>query len=311
VIATIALFTSPWTIAIAGVGAAIGGLILAYDQFSGKTETIADEAVQAWDSIKNTAVTAYGGIVAAISKGDIAGAFEIAWVGIKIVWNEGLLFLTKQWNKFKGIFVDGWHDMVAGIKIGFWEAIAWVMKQFSRAVTFITRNAARLLDAVGLKDSAAAVRSVVGFSDEEINAGRDAITNEIRERRKARQKASDEGRAADVKELTDTIDKLNEELHFLVAVAKDDGTVQGNPMIGAGIATFLQQIADNAFLWHNKEIPNTLGKAIRGSFGSRDYQGAFGIASAEKVQKDQLDTQKQMLEQLQGIHGKVGKPVFE
>lgn len=312
-LAVVGILTSPFIAATAAVGVAIGGLILAYDQFSGKTETIADQAVQAWDSIKYTAVTAYGGIVAEISKGDIAGAFEIAWVAIKIVWNEGLLFLTKQWNKFKEVFVDGWHDIGAGIKIAFWEAIAWIMRQFSKAVTFITRNAAKLLDAVGLKDSAKAVRAVVGFTDEEINAGRDSITGEIRKRRAERQKAADESRMADVKALEASIDALNEELHFLVALAEDDGSVQGNPMIGAALGTFLQQIQEHSFLWHNKgkELENTLGQAVRGAFGSRNYQGAFGIASANKIQKDQLDTQKGMLDELVRIEAKVGKPVFD
>lgn len=313
IIGVIGLMTSPFLLAITGITTAIGGLILAHDQFSGKSETIADEAVQAWDSIKNTAILSYEGIVAAISKGDLSTAFEIAWTGIKLVWNEGLLFLTKQWNKFKGVFVDGWHDMVAGIKIAFWEAIAWVMRQFSKAVTFVTKNAADLLDAVGATDTARAVRSVTGFTDEEINAGRDAIINEIKARRAERQKASDEARAADVKDLTITIDALTEKLHSLVAIAKDDGRVEGNPLIGPALGTFLRQIQEHGFLWHNqgKEIQNTLGKAVRGAFSSRNYQGAFGIASAEKIQKDQLNTQKDMKDLLASIDGKVGRPVFD
>ena len=56
---------------------------------------------------------------------------------------------------------------------------------------------------------------------------------------------------------------------------------------------------------------NARATSIRTIFALVSRPFAFGIASAEKIQKKQLDTQEAMLEQLQGIHGKVGKPVFE
>lgn len=63
--------------------------------------------------------TAFGGIVAAVQKGDFQGAFEIVMTSLELAWAKTVKFLTEEWNKFKGVFVDGWDKLASAAIVAF------------------------------------------------------------------------------------------------------------------------------------------------------------------------------------------------
>jgi hypothetical protein len=70
------------------------------------------------ESIKN----AFGGIAEALKKGDLKTAMEIAWLGIRLVWETGVGFLEKIWVKFKFAFLRVFSEMRTGAEV-VWETI--------------------------------------------------------------------------------------------------------------------------------------------------------------------------------------------
>jgi len=63
--------------------------------------------------------TAFGGIVAAVQKGDFQGAFEIVMTSLELAWAKTVKFLTEEWGKFKGVFVDGWDKLASAAIVAF------------------------------------------------------------------------------------------------------------------------------------------------------------------------------------------------
>lgn len=55
---------------------------------------------------------------------------------------KAVLWWTETWNAFKGSFVDRWHDIVAGVKLMFWDLTVWIARTFSGAIEKLFRAAA-------------------------------------------------------------------------------------------------------------------------------------------------------------------------
>lgn len=112
IVAGIAAFVvSPWGLATA----AVAGLSYAF-----LTLTESGRGVLAWargglaDAF-GTARAAWGGLANALKKGDLEGALEIATTSLELVWAGTIARMEKAWNGFKAYFVDGWHDLTAGL----------------------------------------------------------------------------------------------------------------------------------------------------------------------------------------------------
>ena len=54
--------------------------------------------------LKDVALTAWNAISTAIASGDISAAMNVAWTTIKMLWQEGIGWLTGKWIAFKGWF---------------------------------------------------------------------------------------------------------------------------------------------------------------------------------------------------------------
>lgn len=77
---------------------AIGGVVSsAPGALSGMWSRIKGDALPTLLGIKDTAVSAFGGISAAIQAGDIPAAMSILWSGLKAVWAEGFGYLRMKW----------------------------------------------------------------------------------------------------------------------------------------------------------------------------------------------------------------------
>lgn len=81
----------------------------------------------------------WGGIVAAISKGDLQTAGEIALTTLELLWAKTFAQLTRTWNDFKGLVVDGWHHLTDGFPV----------EQIRRDLADLGTELIRLQDLVG------------------------------------------------------------------------------------------------------------------------------------------------------------------
>lgn len=111
VLGTLAAILSPFGL----VAAAVAGLTYAFftmtDTGRDAASAIRGDLTRAFDTAKSAA----GGIAAALQKGDLAGAAEIATTAIELLWAGLMLRMEKAWADFKGVFVEGWHDAVGGL----------------------------------------------------------------------------------------------------------------------------------------------------------------------------------------------------
>lgn len=119
------------TAAIVGLGA----VLLTTTESGGK--------VLAWLSekfglLKDTAITAFEGIAAALSAGDIRQAGEILWAALNVLWTAGTAELQKVWIGFQRLFTSVAADAVKAVMeifnisvediVSAWSALetAWV-----------------------------------------------------------------------------------------------------------------------------------------------------------------------------------------
>jgi hypothetical protein len=89
--------------------------------------------------VAGTVAESWGGIVAAISKGDLQTAGEIALTILELLWAKTFAQLTRTWNEFKGIVVDGWHHLTDGFPV----------EQIRRDLADLGTELIRLQDLVG------------------------------------------------------------------------------------------------------------------------------------------------------------------
>jgi hypothetical protein len=167
-------------------------------------------------SFADTAKTAWGGIVDAVTAGDLELAAKIALAAVSLEWAKAVLWWTEQWNAFKGVFVDGWHDAVAGLKLMFWDFTAWIARTFAGAIEKLFQAAAWVADKVGLDDLARDLRENFDFSDANINRNRDRIKAQILDDRLRRQRDADAARKADAAGAADDVRRAADDLRGLV-----------------------------------------------------------------------------------------------
>ncbi len=212
------------------VVAAVAGLgyLFATQTESGMRMTSAIAA--GFQSLAETATTAWGGIVDAVVAGDLELAARIALAGIGVEWAKAVLWWTEKWNAFKGVFVDGWRDVVAGVKLMFWDLTAWIARTFSGAIEKLFRAAAWAAGKLGLDDLSKRLREDFDFSDANINRNRDRIKGQILDDRRARQQDADAARMADASGARDDLARAAENLRAAVDEAARKRAALGERM---------------------------------------------------------------------------------
>jgi predicted outer membrane protein len=101
--------------------AAVGGIAAVF-----LTQTEAGRAFVAdtragFEDFAATAKEAWGGVSAALAKGDLGQAARVGLSFVSLEWAKATLFWTEVWNKFKASVVDGWRDLVTMIAGGWAE----------------------------------------------------------------------------------------------------------------------------------------------------------------------------------------------
>lgn len=117
-----------------GVGAIVGSIGFVILDSIGVIERFG----QVWRELKDTAVTAVGGIVDALKAGRLELAAKIAWVGVKLVWKQGIAFIKEAFIRF----------------------YQWLVHHAVRVVTEITGIFREIVDADFLREIDAMAKTV-------------------------------------------------------------------------------------------------------------------------------------------------------
>src|SRR5579885_1310324 len=170
--AAIGFLLSPIGLVVAAVGGIAAAVLFATDEGNKALESLG----QGFEQLLGAAGTAWQGIKDAIASGDLAGAMEVAWLGIQVVWETGIAALSKAWRNFKSFFVelfwgavyavarafntawtsievafwavvnalaDGWDAFVYGLTVAFNEFVAFFRRAWARVRNLFNRQAAQ------------------------------------------------------------------------------------------------------------------------------------------------------------------------
>jgi hypothetical protein len=108
------------------------GSIVTSEQ-AANAERAGDAISRAWIAAKNTFMMVGAAILPSVEMiekytmkiveffqavRDAMNNTDVIWADMKVKFAEAMLYLTTEWNIFKGHFVDGWHDALKQIKLG-------------------------------------------------------------------------------------------------------------------------------------------------------------------------------------------------
>jgi hypothetical protein len=297
-VAIISVVFSPFMLKIVAITAAIAGIIYVFTEFTSAGNDLKNSLVTAFHGIVETFQVAFGGILDALKKGDLALAGKIAMVGLQAAWQEGIMFLTDVWIKFKGFFVDVFRDAVAAIRTIWTNVYAWLMDKTVWVIGKILENIGAVTDTFGITDDlekqAQDMRRVAREDVERERADRE---KEIAKERAKQQAESDAFRASQRQEAMNKLNALKIELAGLAkqaAAPKEDAI---------GIRMKEEEI--------KRKDMERLGDSVRGLFTSADYKGALGLGKANDYAKKAYEVQKEALKQLVQINQKLDPVKFE
>lgn len=103
---------------------------------------------EAWQFVKDTVGTGAEGIKAALSLGDVVGAFRISVATIKVLWRGLVVALTGAWDAFKEVIVDGWEEANGGLKLAFNDLRHSVQQVFNALAVFVSDMFASIIRGV-------------------------------------------------------------------------------------------------------------------------------------------------------------------
>lgn len=81
-----------------------------------------------------------GGIVDALAAGDIALAARVLWAGMKVAWETGIAPLLDLWNAFRFALERTAVNAFAGIKKACISVTTWMWKNFPEVTVFIAKT---------------------------------------------------------------------------------------------------------------------------------------------------------------------------
>lgn len=170
-----------------------------------------------FDDITATFNQAWGGIVDAVKAGNLALAGEIGMAGLKVVWQQGIIFLTKLWRDFAGYFVFLWYDSVtavalifnsvwSGLERAWFESFSLISTAWGYTVDFMAKTFSKAIgkmavgwagfEAIMKGGGPAAVGAAMGKATAEIDKQVEDIIKKIDEERVASNKQIEKDRQA-------------------------------------------------------------------------------------------------------------------
>lgn len=312
---------TPMAAMIAGV-TVLGAVIVTQTQSGQAALGLLGDGFQ---TLKDDAVDAWGGIADALAAGDIGLAAKIVWATLKLEWERGTSFLLNIWDTsiagLAQLFATTWF----GIQEVFWTVVnsiadAWdslvggITKLWNNAVGAIAGKLASLLELLGIADEGLTLTV-----EQQTTSDNQAVDD----RRAQRSQARDQGVAsleADrqsvlqgiTQDLTDKlterdggVDKARAELDSALAEARQQRTKVNERMSGTGDANLPTPDASttdlpdlSALTDQLARMPETLDVAaqkldVTGSFNSAAIgQLGVGDSTSERTAKASEETAK-------------------
>jgi len=277
--------------AIAGIGALFVTQTKAGQEF-------ATDTGRSFQNIADTAKHAWGGIAAAIQKGDLETAAQIALTTLRLAWAETILYLTEKWVWFKKTFRDGWADLGTGISL-IWndltsalaKALAWVLDKalwlFRNTIGLIFDGLAWAARKLGATDTAKTLAEIGNLRFDSPDVQRVIEEDRVRKRDQILADAAKAQRERDLfraKQIADAqadVFGIRAELNRLIAKAHEQPGGAGVPAAGPGESTSKPGGIDHL---------GALGTAAKGLFNAPNWKQALGIG--DKVNEKQLTEAK-------------------
>lgn len=288
----LAVVFSPIGLGVAAIAVALTMLVALAAQtktFWEGLEAGADIASTVWGGFLDVFQRTWSGIKDALAAGDIKLAFKIGVAGLDVIWKGFLLGLQVGWNTFKGIFVDGWHDIIKQLSHAWVDFEAFLTQRLYGLV-------GQIADAVGDSDRSGAAATMKQEAERARQLGHKEIDDMARRAEADRKAARAAGIFAAAAELAAA--KLELEALQREAAAKKFGQI-GMALAFAGLGVMTaqdrrrQQAAINAMA------------GSRSQFGGSLAAQALGI-SGETIEKKQLDELKGINKGVADLQDEVG-----
>ena len=133
---TWAVVTGPAVIFVAAIASVIA-IVLA---LAGKLDSAFSGVGDTFRSIGNTFGKMFGGIVAAIKKGDWLSAWKILQYGMYAIFLDVVALLRGKWNDFVNYFRDAFRDVAVSIQKFFLDMIRGIQQTLLDGVLFIVNT---------------------------------------------------------------------------------------------------------------------------------------------------------------------------
>jgi hypothetical protein len=166
---------------------------------------------QIFGDLADVAGETVGGIVAALSKGDIEQAGEVAAAGLLAVWKRLEISITDVWIRIKSAIIDNIKSAINGVKNMLLDMGAWILRN----------------DPTGLISD--------GLSDEDINAARDQMQNENNAALRADLELRKKAREEQLKNVEAEFQAAKKKLAAAVVVAKAEQLKKTGPELDPAI----------------------------------------------------------------------------
>jgi len=145
--ATVAVLTSPLTLSVAAIAAVGAAAIHAMGGFTAFGQAMRSSLAGAsalFSGLAATAKETFGGIADAVASGNIQGAIDILWAGVKVAWQQGADAVKATWDAamiyVRGALdstVNGLGGIWAGFQTAFTIGITTIEGAFDTAVSYI------------------------------------------------------------------------------------------------------------------------------------------------------------------------------
>lgn len=119
------------------ISAAVLGIGAAFFIATGEGKRAATVWGASWSGIKDTAVTAWGGIVDAIKAGDLGLAGQIGMLGLKLVWLNVVAALADTWTGFTNFFANAWNAVGGAFRMIANNMLAYLQSEWPATMEFI------------------------------------------------------------------------------------------------------------------------------------------------------------------------------
>lgn len=264
----VAAIASPLGIAVAALAGL--GYLFATQTETGRTlaRVVGGELSEAWGTLKDTALEAWGGILTALKRGDLQSAGEIALAGLDVAFRQGMLTLRSAWNGLQAYFVDGWTSSASAIG-GVWEdLVSRLAELFVSLTAGILSRAAKVASLVGNNPLAMALQASgedVRAVGAEVAAQRERDIAERKRALDAELKARGEAREGELDAAKESLEAAKE--RFADAIAYEQM-----------LAQIESQKAVAEVAKRDNNARSTLASGVAGSFGG-NYSAALAIGA--------------------------------